>query len=294
MREFAAICILSCLLCTCSDNSPNVFVVDILDPLAGAAPIEMVRFRGGSFLMGSDLRPAWVVVVYADETPSGLDTVHVDTVYNFERPVHPVTVDAFKIGKTEITQEQFKAVMGYNPSRFQNAYSLPVENVSWEEAVLFCNKLSELGGLESCYDPETWECDLSKNGFRLPTEAEWEYACRAGSELEWVVCPDSSDMWRTAWYGTDSTFITHPVGFKEPNPAGLYDMLGNVWEWCNDFFRIYNCNSETNPVGPEAGFTRARRGGSWASSAIDCRPATRIGSHPGLGNLTTGFRIACR
>ena len=145
------------LLCSCSDDSPNLFVVDILDPLEGAAAIKMVQFPAGAFMMGSNLRPAWVVIVYTDDLPTGIDTVRVDTVYNFERPVHPVTVDAFKIGKTEISQEQFKAVMGYNPSRFYGTYSLPVENVSWEEAVEFCNKLSEMAGLESCYDLESWE-----------------------------------------------------------------------------------------------------------------------------------------
>ena len=169
-----------------------------------------------------------------------------------------------------------------------------MDNVSWEAAVRFCNKLSEISSLEPCYDLETWKCDFSQNGFRLPTEAEWEYACRARCDMEWVNCTDSSMMWRTSWYGTDSTFITHEVASKEPNPAGLYDMTGNVWEWCYDLFRIYYCNSQTNPVGPETGFTRAKRGGSWASSAIDCRPATRIGSNPRRGLSNTGFRIAQR
>jgi len=284
MKNLPFICVLIGLLCSCSDNSPNVFIVNILDPLEGAAPIEMVRFPAGAFLMGSDLRPAWVVIVYVDELPSGLVTVHVDTVYNFERPVHAVTVDAFKIGKTEVTQEQFKAVMGYNPSRFYGVYSLPVENVSWQAAVAFCNKLSEMTGLQPCYDLVTWECDFDKNGFRLPTEAEWEYACRGGVDLEWGASSDSSALWYTSWYVTDSTFITHPVASKEPSPAGLYDMLGNVWEWCNDYYYIYNCNSQTNPTGPEIGFSRVRRGGSWASSAIDCRPAARTSGHPKRGN----------
>ena len=287
MNKLPVICVLIGLLCSCSDDSPNVFVVDIVDPMDGGAAIEMVRFPAGAFMMGSDLRPAWVI----DIDPV---TLRPDTTFNFERPVHAVTVDAFKIGKTEVTQEQFKSVTGYNPSRFGGFYSLPVENVSWQEAATFCNKLSEMVGLEICYDLESWECDFSKEGFRLPTEAEWEYACRAGSDLEWIASPDSSDLWYTSWYITDSTFITHTVGSKEPNPAGLYDMTGNVWEWCNDFFKIYNCNSQINPAGPKLGFTRARRGGSWASSAIDCRPANRIGSHPGWGMSTTGFRIVRR
>ena len=289
MKNLIFVCIVIGLLCSCSENSPNVYVVAVFDPMLGAAPIEMVQFPTGTFMMGSDLKPAWVVIVYEDFVPP-----RVDTVYNFERPVHAVTLDAFKIGKTEVTQEQFKSVMGYNPSRFYGAYGLPVENISWREAVIFCNKLSGISGLDSCYNLQTWECDFDKNGFHLPTEAQWEYACKAGYELEWVNSPDSSGIWRTAWYGTDSTFITHPVASKEPNPAGLYDMTGNVWEWCYDLFRIYYCNSQTNPVGPNSGFTRAKRGGSWASSAIDCRPAARIGSHPGRGSSNTGFRIVRR
>jgi len=289
MRKLPVICVLIGLLCSCSDNSPNVFVVDIVDPLDGGAAIEMVQISAGTFLMGSDLRPAWVVLIDYSFSPP-----RVDTVYNYERPVHGVTVDAFKISKTEVTQEQFKSVAGYNPSRFWGFYNLPVENMSWQEAAVFCNKLSGITGLEPCYDLESWECDFSKEGFRLPTEAEWEYACRAGSDLEWIASPNSSGLWYTSWYITDSTFITHTVGSKEPNPAGLYDMTGNVWEWCNDFYRIYNCNSEINPTGPEFGFLRARRGGSWASSAIDCRPAARTSGHPKWGNSVTGFRIVRR
>jgi len=275
------------LLCSCGDNPPSVFVVDIVDPLEGGADIEMVQLPAGTFLMGSDLFPAWVVVI----NPV---TGRPDTTFNWERPVHAVALDAFKISSTEITQEQFKAMMGYNPSKFWGFPNLPVENVSWEEAVLFCNKLSETAGLEICYDLGTWECDFSKNGFRLPTEAEWEYACRAGSNLEWGMSSDSSGLWYASWYLADSTFMTHPVASKAPNDAGLYDMLGNVWEWCNDYYQIYNCNSQTNPTGPDRGFYRARRGGSWASSAIDCRPATRTGSHPKRGNAVIGFRIVRR
>ena len=287
MKIWVAISILVLfLLCSCSDDSPNVFIVEIVDPLEGGADIEMVQISAGTFLMGSKLKPAWEVRMLA---PGELDTV-----YNLERPVHAVNLDGFKISKTEITQEQFKSVMGYNPSRFYGDFNLPVENASWEEAVEFCNGLSETTGLESCYDLKSWECDFNQNGFRLPTEAEWEYACRAGTDTEWVNSPDSIGIVRTSWYGTDSTFVTHPVASKEPNDAGLYDMTGNVWEWCNDYIQMYYCNSQTNPTGPEVGFYHARRGGSWASSAIDCRPATRIGGHPGRGNSATGFRIVRR
>ena len=277
------------LLCSCSENSPKVYVVDVFDPMQGAFSIEMVQFPAGTFMMGSDLRPAWIVTVDDYFVPP-----RVDTVYNLERPVHAVTLDAFKIGETEVTQEQFSSIMGYNPSKFSGDYGLPVENVSWQEAAMFCNRLSGIAGLDSCYNLQTWECDLDKNGFHLPTEAQWECACRAGSDLEWINFPDSSGLWYTSWYITDSTFITHQVASKAPNPAGLYDMTGNVWEWCNDYYQIYNCNSQVNPIGPENGFLRARRGGSWANSAITCRPASRSGTYPKRGYSVTGFRIVRR
>jgi len=194
----------------------------------------------------------------------------------------------------EITQEQYETVMGNNPSRLSGFFNLPVENVSWYDAVTFCNKLSEMTDLEPCYDRASWECDFTKSGFRLPTEAEWECAARAGSSMEYITSPDSFDLPRTAWYFTDSTWITHPVGSKDPNLAGLYDVLGNVWEWCNDYFSMYNCNNQVNPTGPEHGVPRVLRGGSWFTKAADMRVACRQRDLPQHKSRTIGFRIVRR
>ncbi|MEA2064317.1 MAG: formylglycine-generating enzyme family protein [Gemmatimonadota bacterium] len=261
--------------------------MDIVDPLDGGAGITMVSIPAGSFLMGSKLRPLFWVYF----SPSG----RIDTMWNRERPVHAVTLDAFKMSTTEITQEQYKTVMGNNPSKFSGFYNLPVESVTWEDAATFCNKLSELTGIEPCYDLESWECDFSKEGFRLPTEAEWEYAARAGSSTEYYFGPTGSSLDRAVWYEDNSFSTTHPVGFKEANAAGLYDMSGNVWEWCNDYSSRYNCNSETNPKGGSAAyFLRVKRGGSWASVPDDCRSAARQAGHPRYVNYLTGFRVARR
>ncbi|HUU27166.1 MAG TPA: formylglycine-generating enzyme family protein [archaeon] len=282
MRRLLIVLVLAgYVFCSCDNKSEDIFYVDIVSPLDEGIGIQMVQVSAGTFLMGSNLKPAFYIVI----TPIG-----VDTVYNYERPVHAVTLDAFKISEMEITQEQYKTIMGTNPSKFMGFINLPVEGVSWYDAVTFCNKLSEQTGLEPCYNLETWECDYSKTGFRLPTEAEWEYACRAGIQLEY----SSGDLNRSAWYVANSSLITHSGGDQNPNNAGLFDMQGNVWEWCNDYHGRYHCGSETNPTGPAAGYFRIMRGGSWASSADDCRSAARRCGNPNYGNTTIGFRVVRR
>jgi formylglycine-generating enzyme required for sulfatase activity len=277
-----------CLFWSCSDKSKDLFYVDIVNPLDGGVGIKMVAISGGTFQMGSKLRPPFYTVL-------NIVTGELDTIYNRERPVHPVTLDPFKISTTEITQEQYKTVMGVNPANFQaGEYNLPVEKVSWEEAVTFCNKLSNLTGLDPCYNLETWECDFTRNGFRLPTEAEWEYAYRAGLNLEYIIGNDTRNLDRAAWSVSNSSLVTHPIATKDPNNAGLYDMAGNVWEWCYDYFGYYHCNSEVNPIGPSMGYYRVQRGGSWASTADDCRAAARKTGDPKLGSTTAGFRVARR
>ena len=274
------------LLCSCSDDSPNVFVVDILDPMDGGFDIEMVQLPAGTFLMGSSSQ-------YTEyEMEVAIDSFI--TAYTWERPVHAVTLDAFKISSTEITQEQYRKVTGDYPSKFSGFLNLPVESVTWEDAATFCNKLSEMTGLQPCYDLGSWECNFSKNGFRLPTEAEWEYACWGGSKLEWASVSGEGDIGQVAWYKGNSGGMTNEVRFKSPNSAELYDMQGNVWEWCNDFLGWYNCNHQTNPTGPSEGKQRVARGGSWTSAAVDCRPSTRRGRYQNYKSPYLGFRIVRR
>ncbi|MBN2288612.1 MAG: formylglycine-generating enzyme family protein, partial [Candidatus Glassbacteria bacterium] len=214
--------------------------------------------------------------------------------WNYERPVHAVSLDAFKISTTEITQEQFKAVMGFNPSLFSGSPNLPVERVTWINAATFCNKLSLMTSLDTCYNLNTLECDFARSGYRLPTEAEWEYACRAGTASEYYIGSDTVSMKTMAWCLSNSESTTHPVGMKEPNAWGLYDMHGNVFEWCADYYAIYHCSSEDNPQGPAAGRYRTIRGGSWFSGPDSCRSAFRMSTYPFKGFSNVGFRVVHR
>lgn len=173
----------------------------------------------------------------------------------------------------------------------------------------FCNKLSDAEGLESCYNESTWACDFSKSGFRLPTEAEWEYACRAGTETKFYTGNNlssdgstSTDLDRAGWYNisylSNGSFPgEHPVSQKTPNAWGLYDMHGNVMEWCNDWHdeNYYESSPYADPTGPTSGFGRVLRGGSWGNYASECRSAFRGGSTPdGSSNSFIGFRVVRR
>ena len=211
-----------------------------------------------------------------------------------EKPVHTVTLDAFEMSTTEITQSHYKALTGNNPSHFAGDGRLPVERVTWYDAAKFCNMLSVKEGLPACYNEETWECDFTKAGFRLPTEAEWEYACRAGTSTEYYTGDTESDLARAGWYGDDegnSDERPHPVAQKEPNAWGLYDMHGNVWEWTNDFFGSYGSEPAHNPKGPESGSYSVMRGGSWLNRANYCRSYFRINDRSERTGYFTGFRI---
>ena len=215
---------------------------------------EMVFVHGGTFTMGCTAE-------------QGADC------FNEEKPAHRVTVGSFNIGKYEVTQAQWEAVMDYNPSEFKGD-NLPVENISWDDAQMFIGKLNELTG---------------KN-YRLPTEAEWEYAARGGNKSMGYKYSGSNTLANVAWYKDNADSRTYPAGTKQPNELGIYDMSGNVREWCSDWSGRYSDNAQTNPQGASSGTYRVVRGGSWGSGAAYCRVAYRNRTPDEIGNFL-GFRV---
>ena len=196
--------------------------------------------------------------------------------YDAEFPVHKVTVDSFYIGKFEVTQRLWTEVMGTNPSRWTYNDSLPVEQVSWSDAQLFIARLSQLTGYR----------------FRLPTEAEWEFAARGGNRSKGCVFPgQDGDPGAVAWYGMNSGNITHPVGRKKPNELGLHDMAGNVMEWCSDWYDAYSAEAQENPRGPKHGDSRILRGGCLNSPSWGCTVSDRSWYQPDYGYGFHGFRL---
>ena len=193
---------------------------------------------------------------------------------------HEVTLTKpFKMGVHEVTQAQYEQVMGVNPSEYKGANN-PVEMVSWEDAVEFCRRLSELPAEKA-----------AGNVYRLPTEAEWEYACRAGTTTKFSFGDDESDFGEYGWYRENSGRTTHPVGSKLPNAWGLYDMHGNVWEWCQDWYGDYPSGSVTDPSGATSSSFRVFRGGGWFNAAVGCRSANRVRYLPSFRGDPLGFRV---
>ncbi len=218
---------------------------------------------------------------------------------NDERPVHTVTLTRdFYMSKYETTQAQYVAVTA-NPSRFTGDNNRPVEEVSWFDAIRFANALSASEGLNPCYDNDgnvlggaggnPYQCE----GYRLPTEAEWEYAARAGTTTDYYFGDDTGQLGDHAWHINNSGSTTHPVGQKQPNAWGLYDMHGNVWEWVYDWYgsSYYSGSPSTNPPGPQAGSTRVGHGGGWDTTAPFQRSANRFTGTPGVRNPYLGFRL---
>ena len=202
---------------------------------------------------------------------------------------HEVTVDAFYIDCYPVSQEIFEAVMGVNPSK-QKGKDNPVERTLWTEAARFCNQCSESDGLTPCYNLDTWECDFTADGYRLPTEAEWEYACRAGTQTKYFFGDDEADLVSYAWFKPHSRGRARPVGEKRPNAWGLYDMHGNVWEWCNDYYSetYYSESPGTNPRGPATGEKRVLRGGAWKTPPDRCTAAYRFQEFPVFADACFG------
>ena len=224
---------------------------------ASIGNIEMVYVKGGTFTMGATAE-------------QGSDA------YSNEKPTHSVTLSDYYIGKYEVTQAQWKAIMGTNPSNCKGD-NLPVENVSWNDIQEFITKLNAQTGKK----------------FRLPTEAEWEYAARGGNQSKGYKYSGSNKISEVAWYGDNSNSKTHPVGQKTPNELGVYDMSGNVWEWCQDRWGSYSSSSQTNPTGPSSGSIRVLRGGGWYSIARYCRVSLRNCYSPDFRSDYYGFRLAC-
>ena len=196
-----------------------------------------------------------------------------------DAPLHRVWVDSFLIDRFEVTQDLYRKLEISDPSRFKGG-DLPVEQKTWIDAVRFCNIRSYEEGLELCYDEETLECDFQASGYRLPTEAEWEYACRAGTTNGYSFGEDPRELSRFAWFIPNAAQKTQKVGTRRPNPWGLYDMHGNVAEWCHDYYAedYYEHSTQRNPQGPDQGKLRVIRGGAWNSTLNACRSDYRSGS----------------
>jgi formylglycine-generating enzyme required for sulfatase activity len=207
-------------------------------------------------------------------------------------PVHQVTLSAFKMQETEVTQEQYLAVTGNSPLSLAGDLTKPVENVTWFDAVEYCNALSTLSGLDPVYETTTWNADFTKNGYRLPTEAQWEYACRGGTTTTYWWGADSAGMGSNTWSSYNSGDTTHPVAKKQANPYGLFDMTGNGSEWCHDRYDVYTDSAQINPTGPASGGqSRVLRGGAIDGTVDDFHSAARnYATIPGYWNFGNGFR----
>ncbi len=230
--------------------------------------MKFVHIAPGSFMMGSSLKPSEIASKYGGSAEW----------YDDEIPQHSVTLTkAFYIQTTEVTQGQWKTIMGNNPSGFDYCgKNCPVEKVSWHDVQKFIEKLNKKEGT---------------NKYRLPTEAEWEYACRAGSTTVFYFGSFKEELNSFAWNSSNSSEWTHSIRQKKPNAWGLYDMHGNVGEWCSDWYGDYTSDSMTDPVGPEKGNQRVFRGGSWRNIARFCRSAYRYGVDPNYRRPTGGFRV---
>ena len=232
-------------------NSDNITI-----PVMDGISIDMVRVQAGTFTMGA--------------------TAEMENPYDNEKPTHRVTLtNDYYIGKYEVTQALWQTVMDNNPSMFFNGDNLPVEQVSWDECQEFISKLNRITG----------------KTFRLPTEAEWEYAARGGNKSRGYQYSGSKKLSNVSWYKGNSGSKIHAVGTKQPNELGIYDMSGNISEWCQDWYAKYNSSSQVNPTGANSGSYRVVRGGSWGHDARYCRSSFRIYFTPDYRYINLGLRL---
>jgi formylglycine-generating enzyme required for sulfatase activity len=264
-RSSLSLCVVMLLLCAL--ESPRPLLAQATKEITNSIGMKLVLIPAGTFTMGS---PESEQYRFEDEAQ------------------HEVTISKdYYLGVYEVTQAQYEKVIGKNPSDFQGKKvggqneDLPVEQVSWDDAVEFCKRLSEF--------PEE-----KKSGriYRLPTESEWEYACRAGSKTAYSFDDEPGLLPEYGWFGRNSSGRTHTVGLREPNAWGLYDMHGNVWEWCSDWHDEYPKGAFSDPSGPNEGSNRVDRGGGWGHEAAYCRSASRDGIPPGYRFNCLGFRLA--
>ncbi len=283
MNKFFAISMLSIslLLISCKEESSS--------PAGSTHNVasDMVLVAGGTFTMGDSSSVPFVL------------------------PRHSVTLDSFYIGKTEVTQGEWKSVMSTNPIYFRSVgEDAPVENVTWYDCISFCNKLSIREGKTPCYsvsgktDPAAWPkdtatlnsvvCNFTAKGYRLPTEAEWEFAAKGGTLSKGFKFSGDSLVANSAWYFSNSGAKTHAAGTKTANELGLNDMSGNVWEWCWDWYGAYSSAAQSNPRGPAVASKRILRGGSWDSDENNCRAYHRANNYtPDYRYYDNGFRVVC-
>jgi formylglycine-generating enzyme required for sulfatase activity len=218
---------------------------------------KMISVEGGTFIMGAT-------------TEQGSDA------QSDETPVHQVTLSNFWVGETEVTQALWLAVMGENPSRWTGDFARPVERVSWYDCLVFITKLNRMTGMP----------------FRLLTEAEWEFVARGGNKGKGYKYSGSDVIGDIAWYNSNSNGKTHAVATKLPNELGLYDLSGNVWEWCQDWYGSYNNSEQMDPICSEQGYSCVFRGGCYVSSAKECRVSDRCEGYPYARESNIGLRLA--
>jgi formylglycine-generating enzyme required for sulfatase activity len=243
----------------CGCGSPSAPPADSPTAVGGS---EMVPLPGGWFQMGS-----------SDEEET-------------DQPLHKVYVSPFWIDKCPITQEEYQQRMGLTPSHWKGPQQ-PVEQIRWRDAAAFCNARSKADGLQAAYDPNTWQCDFQADGYRLPTEAEYEYALRAGTSSAYFFGESAAELPRYAWFKANSPRGPHPVGEKPANAWKLCDMAGNVWQWCNDYYQedYYRHSPPRDPPGPPRGQYRVVRGGCWNSKPDELRSAYRDYEMPAFTDI---------